>query len=168
MSTQYTVELIDGRSFGPADAATLRTWATEGRIPPVANIRGSDGSVCRAIDCEPIREVMNRVASAPPMGAGALQSAPDDSASVIIPYKNKSALIGYYTSIGSLIPVVGLIAGPVAIWLGVKGLKAVKSDPRVHGTAHAWVAIILGSISTLLYWGLVLLAVIGAIVSSGR
>jgi hypothetical protein len=164
VSTRYTVELIDGRSFGPADAATLRTWATEGRIPPVANIRGSDGSTVRAIDCEPIRDVMNRVASAPPMGAGALPSPQDNSASVIIPYKNVSALVGYYTSIGSLIPIVGLIAGPVAIWLGVKGLKAVKADPRVHGTAHSWVAIILGSLTSLAYWGIALMVVIGAVV----
>lgn len=162
MSAQYTVELIDGRSFGPADAATLRAWATEGRIPPVANVRGSDGAACRAIDCEPIRDVMNRVAAAPPMGAGALQSHQDSSASVIIPYKNVAALVGYYTSIGALIPVVGLIAGPVAVWLGVKGLKAVKADPRVHGTVHSWVAIVLGGLASFAYWGIALLVVIAA------
>lgn len=162
MSTEYTVELIDGRSFGPADAATLRTWAGEGRVPPVANIRGSDGAVCRAIDCEPIRDIMSRVASAPPMGAGALQTPHNNPTSVIIPYKNVSALVGYYTSIGSLIPVVGLIAGPVAVWLGIKGLKAVDADPRVHGTAHAWVAIVLGGLASLAYWGITILVLIAA------
>ena len=165
MNTSYTVELLDGQSFGPADAVTLRKWAQEGRIPPVANIRAGDGTVSRAIDCEPIRDVMTRVASAPPMGAGPMQDGAggsDNAASVIIPYKNGYALAGYYTSIGALIPFVGNIAGPVAIFLGVKGLKAVNANPKVHGTAHAWIAIILGSIATLLYWGIILVAVLAS------
>jgi len=165
--SRYTVELLDGRTFGPADDATLREWATQGRIPPVATVRTEGGATCRAIDCEPIRDIMSRVATAPPMGAGALGT-PDSGASVIIPYKNTSALVGYYVSIAALIPIVGLVAGPVAVVLGVKGLKAVKADPRVHGTAHAWVAIVLGGLASLLYWGIVLIMVIAAIASTRR
>lgn len=122
MSEQYTVELLDGQTFGPADATLLRQWATEARVPPVATIRSSDGSVCRAIDCEPIKDIMVRIAAAPPATAAATD---DPAVSVIIPYKNQPALIGYYTSIASLICVLGLVAGPAAVVLGVKGLQVV-------------------------------------------
>lgn len=156
------VELVDGQTFGPADEATLRAWAQEGRIPPIANIRAGDGTVCRAIDFEPIREVMGRVATAPPMGAGPLQQAPDGATSVIIPYKNVPALVGYYVSVASLIPIAALLLGPAAVILGVIGLKKVKAEPRVHGTAHAWVAICLGSITFLGHVALVVLVAANA------
>lgn len=76
-------------------------------------------------------------------------SSGDDVISTIIPVRNSAALIGYYMSVASLIPFVGLFLGPVAIVLGVKGLYAVKATPLVKGTVHAWVAIIMGSIVTL-------------------
>ena len=72
-----------------------------------------------------------------------------DVISTIIPVRNSAALIGYYMSVASLIPLVGLFLGPVAIVFGVKGLHAVKATPLVKGTVHAWVAIIMGSIVTL-------------------
>jgi hypothetical protein len=69
--------------------------------------------------------------------------------SVIIPYKNGAALAGYYVSIGSLIPMLGIVLGPVAIVLGILGIRARNRNPAVHGLAHAWVAIILGSLVVL-------------------
>ncbi|MFT3684161.1 MAG: hypothetical protein QM783_04400 [Phycisphaerales bacterium] len=162
MSIGYTIQLADGRSFGPADEAMLRTWAQEGRIPPVAKVVGSDGSSCRAIDCPPIAEIMSRIAAAPPTAAGALPQGETD-VGVVIPYKNGAALAGYYTSVASLIPVVGLIAGPVAVFLGIKGLQAVKANPKVHGTAHAWVAIILGGLVSLAYVALIILMIVAAL-----
>ncbi len=162
MSNQFMVELVDGQTFGPADEATLRAWANEGRIPPVANIRAGDGTACRAIDFGPIRDVMARVASAPPMGAGPLQPAADTATSVIIPYKNVPALVGYYVSVASLIPVAALLLGPAAVILGVIGLKKVKAEPRAHGTAHAWVAIALGSITFLAHVALIVVGIASA------
>lgn len=163
MSTRYTVELLDGQTFGPADAADLRAWAHEGRIPPLATIRGDDGAVTRAIDCEVIKDVIAKFVAAPPVEAGSLPQQEDSGVSIVIPYKNQPALWGYYTSIGSLICVVGLIAGPIAIYLGVKGLQLVKVNPKAHGTAHAWVAIILGSLASLLNWGFAVMTLIAAL-----
>lgn len=156
------VELVDGRTFGPADEATLRAWAKEGRIPPIANIRSGDGTACRAIDFGPIRDVMGRVATAPPMGAGPMQTAPDTATAVIIPYKNVPALVGYYVSVASLIPIAALLLGPAAVILGVIGLKKVRAEPRVHGTAHAWVAVCLGSITFLGHIAFIVLAIVSA------
>lgn len=47
------------------------------------------------------------------------------------------------------IPVLGVLVSAVAIALGVMGLRAVKAQPQLRGTAHAWVAVILGSLTTL-------------------
>ncbi|HYD01893.1 MAG TPA: hypothetical protein VEB22_11765 [Phycisphaerales bacterium] len=146
---RYTVELMDGRTFGPADAITLREWAQQGRIPPLANIRGDDGSVCRAVDSEPIRDVMGRVAAAPPMGAGEVGggAAPESAVSTIIPYKNVPALVGYYLGVFSLIPFVGPVLAVPAIILGIIGLVRARSKPNARGAVHGGLAVGLGVLS---------------------
>ncbi|HZW06075.1 MAG TPA: hypothetical protein VFF65_03040 [Phycisphaerales bacterium] len=147
---RYTVELLDGRTFGPADAFTLREWAQQGRIPPLASIRGDDGSTCRAIDCEPIRDVITRVAAAPPTGAGELGAgaAPTDTAvSVVIPYRNAASLVGYYLGVFSLIPFIGIILAVPAIILGIVGMIKARTKPSAHGMVHGGVALALGVLS---------------------
>jgi Domain of unknown function (DUF4190) len=74
----------------------------------------------------------------------------DEVVSTIIPYKNPKALIGYYCSIVSLLPILGFVLGPAALALGIMGLRHVRRRPEAHGTAHAIIAIILGSIGTLI------------------
>lgn len=85
----------------------------------------------------------------------------DDAIATIVPYRNSFALIGYYVSIGALIPVLGALLGPAAVFLGFKGLKARQVNPAIHGTAHAWVAIILGGTITLIHLGLLIFLVLG-------
>jgi hypothetical protein len=82
----------------------------------------------------------------------------------IIPAKNPMALASYYTGVFSLIPCVGLVLGPAALVLGIMGLKARARDPNLPGQTHAIVGIVLGSIATLLYGGLVILMLIGMLV----
>jgi len=74
----------------------------------------------------------------------------DEVVSTIIPYKNPKALIGYYCSIVSLLPILGFVLGPAALTLGIMGLRHVRRRPEAHGTAHAIIAIVLGSIGTLI------------------
>lgn len=71
----------------------------------------------------------------------------------LVPTRNQQALMGYYVSVFSLIPMFGLGLGPIAIWRGVRGWNAIKSQPDLPGKAHAIVAITLGSITTILNWG---------------
>ncbi len=80
-----------------------------------------------------------------------------DGTGGLIPYKNPTALIGYYVSVFGLIPCAGLLLGPTAIFLGIMGLKFAKANPHTKGVAHAWVAIVLGSIELLAH-----IAIIGA------
>ncbi|GAB5406657.1 MAG: hypothetical protein Aurels2KO_48880 [Aureliella sp.] len=88
-----------------------------------------------------------------------------DATGGIIPYKNPSALTAYYLSVFSLIPCLGLFLGMPAIFLGLKGLKFQKANPQAAGVAHAWVGIILGSLTSLAWIGIALLALISALMS---
>jgi hypothetical protein len=81
----------------------------------------------------------------------------------LIPANNPCALIGYYLGIFSLVPCLGVLFGIPAVILGVLGLRAAGKNPDVGGTVHAWVAIVLGAITTLLYGGLILMGVLAAV-----
>ncbi|HEV3444171.1 MAG TPA: zinc ribbon domain-containing protein [Gemmataceae bacterium] len=84
----------------------------------------------------------------------------DEVVSTIIPYKNPKALAGYYCGIFSLFPILGFILGPLALTLGIMGLRYVKRKPQAHGTVHAIIAIIGGIFGTLisLSCGIILIA----------
>ncbi len=77
-----------------------------------------------------------------------------------MPYRNPSALVGYYPSVFSLIPCLALALGPAALVCGIVGLKAVGRNPQAKGTAHAWVAIILGSLTSLANFGFLATAIL--------
>lgn len=71
------------------------------------------------------------------------------STTKLIPTGNPKALIAYYLGIFGLIPGLCLFLGPAALVLGIGGLRAYRLNTPIEGKAHAWVGIILGSISTL-------------------
>jgi hypothetical protein len=91
------------------------------------------------------------------------QPATGDATGGLIPDKNVPALIAYYLGIFSLLPVIGLPLGMVAVVLGIMGLVKKSKTPQVRGTAHALIGIILGSITTLVWGGCVLLMIVGAL-----
>ena len=64
----------------------------------------------------------------------------------LIPYKNSKALIAYYLGIFSFIPLLGILLGVPAFFLGVYGLKDAGKNPQIKGKAHAWVGIIGGGV----------------------
>lgn len=87
-----------------------------------------------------------------------------DATGGVIPYKNPNALIAYYLSIASLL-ICPL--GIVAVVLGILGLRARARNPVIKGSVHAWIGIILGTITTL---GMILVAVVTilAVLAGGR
>ncbi len=88
-----------------------------------------------------------------PLDAEVVQATPvggSDAVATVIPYRNANALIAYYLGLFSCFPVLGFPLAIVALWLGVRGLKAVRIDPSAHGTAHAWVGLICGTIGFLI------------------
>jgi hypothetical protein len=83
-----------------------------------------------------------------------------EAVSTIIPYKNGRALAAYYLGVFSLIPCLGLLLGPAALVLGILGLRFVKANPTAKGTGHALAGIILGGLTTLGNWGVVIVAIV--------
>ncbi len=75
----------------------------------------------------------------------------------IVPYRNPAALSSYYMAVFSCIPLLGLPLGAVAIFSGVSGLMAARDNPASKGVVHAWIGVILGSVTTLTWLALLLI-----------
>jgi len=103
----------------------------------------------------------------PPRAAGQPQGEPGqqqgDGTGGVIPYKNPSALIGYYLGVFSIIPCFGLFLAVPAVILGIAGLRHYGRNPMVKGQVHAWIAIIAGSLFGLVWGILIVLAITGAV-----
>lgn len=84
-----------------------------------------------------------------------------DATGGVIPYKNPHALTAYYLSIFGLFPLIGILLAIPAVILGISGLKKRKRNPVIKGSVHAWIGIVLGSLS-ILYNGLIIVAMIVA------
>ena len=175
----YYIVGSDNQSRGPIDAATLNQWIAEGRANGQTQARTETGQSWQPLAHFPeFAPALTGVASPSPSdypGAAPPQIAPGetggDATGGLIPYKNKQALIGYYMAFGGLlimcIPLIGFLYSIGTIWLGVKGLKNVKANPVVKGTAHAWIAIIGGAVE--LIGGIIsIIWVIGMILAEGR
>ena len=91
----------------------------------------------------------------PPMNANQ-----GDATGGVIPYKNPPALIAYYISLLSLLPFIGLPFGVAAFILGIVGLKKRAANPVIKGSAHAWIGIILGGGTTVLWTAIIILSLI--------
>ncbi|HOX07477.1 MAG TPA: hypothetical protein PK280_13825 [Planctomycetota bacterium] len=102
--------------------------------------------------------------SGTPAGSGPSRAEAGDPVSVIVPYKNPKALIGYYLAVFGLVPGIGLILGPAAVVLGALGLRDRRRNPAMHGLAHAIVALVLGGIDTLYH----LVGIVALIVAANR
>jgi hypothetical protein len=73
----------------------------------------------------------------------------DGGLATLIPHRNPKALAGYYVGFFSLIPILGLILAPVAIVLCILGIRHGSRNPKVKGTIHAVVGLILAILSLL-------------------
>ena len=85
-----------------------------------------------------------------------------DVVETFIPYKNPLALIAYYVGVFAVIPCFGLLLGPAALVLGILGIRYRNKHPTAGGLGHAITGVVLGSLTTLANWGIVLLMTVGA------
>jgi hypothetical protein len=147
-TSDFIVILPDGRRFGPGSMEVLEQWAREGRIPNVAQIESADGlTPARPVLSEPR---LAAIIAAPPTIAGQMTAPEDSGISSLIPYKNGHALAAYYIGIMSLLPVVGILLAPIAIFQGVRGIRDYREKPKIKGIVHAWIGVVLGSIGLLI------------------
>jgi hypothetical protein len=86
-----------------------------------------------------------------------------DATGGIIPYKNPHALAAYYLGVFSLIPILGFILGAIAVPLGISGLRKKARNPVIRGVVHAWVGIILGSLSVAAHLLLIVIPLIASL-----
>ena len=107
---------------------------------------------CGAVLVNPYQSTHESVVPARPGGG-------DDAVATVIPYRNASALIAYYLGLFSCFPVLGFPLAIVALWLGIRGLQAVRVNPHAHGTVHAWIGLVCGSIGFLI--NLLIISAIG-------
>lgn len=100
-----------------------------------------------------------QVSEEPPVLMAQVIDGDSDATGGLIPYKNLPALTAYYLSVFSLIPFLGVLLGIPAVVLGVVGYRAYRKQPSIRGSIHAWIGILLGGATTLLWVGLVIVTI---------
>ena len=156
----YKVRTSNGEEYGPADLDQIVQWAREGRLERDSLLVPVDGGEVKSVHAEPR---LAAILSAPPSIPGPLPKTDEAPLSGLIPYKNPPALIGYYISILSCLPILGLLLGPPAIVLGIIGIRRRKAEPQRKGLAHAWIAFSFGIIGTCINLFLTIAMIIGMV-----
>jgi len=60
------------------------------------------------------------------------------------------ALVAGYLAFGAFIPLLGLLPGLAALFLGRAGLKEIERKPNLSGKGRAWFGIVMGIISIIM------------------
>ncbi len=115
------------------------------------------------LDVDPEEEMLEEVVEPIRRKRDIRRNPAEEAVSTLIPYKNARALIAYYLGVFSLIPCAGLLLGPAAFILGILGLRYVKAHPTAKGTGHAIAGVVLGGLTTLGNWGIVLALVVAGV-----
>ncbi len=156
------------RVVGPVDTNHLKKMGLEGKLLPTDLIQkvGEENWVAagnvRGLSLAHTSTPQNKIQSAPKAGSPTQDGGPlghpnppnqnqRDSTGGLIPYKNAPALIAYYISLLSLLPILGIPFGIAAFILGIIGLRKRAANPAIKGAAHAWIGIILGGGTTVLW-----------------
>ena len=142
MSQQYKIKGTGGAEYGPVSTEELQQWVAQNRCTreSLVEVDGSGEWVPLATLPE-FQDAFTAPSAPAPASA-------EGGVSTVIPYKNVPALIAYYVGVFCII-CPPLLCFP-AIILGVIGLRRVKENPEVKGTAHAWIGILSGSFFLLL------------------
>ena len=90
----------------------------------------------------------------------AAQAPQTGSTHQLIPYKNPMALTSYYLGVFSVLPMVGILLGAIAVALGVMGLRFWRANPQAGGQIHSWVGILAGGFFGALWLTLLVLLLI--------
>lgn len=134
----YIVQGPDGNPSEPVSKAQVQEWIKSGHLPRQAPIRNVNEEGFSPAEMHADFSALFK--SIPTVGKG----------SKLIPSGNGSALTGYYVSIASCFPIIGLVLGIIAIILGIKGLQKYNENPAVYGKGHSITALVFGSIGLII------------------
>jgi len=141
---------VNGQQLGVFEPEAVNAQLADGTIPADTALAWYEGCP----NWVPVAQVPGVIlphptappVSPPPVPPSGTASAGDGTGG-LIPYKNPKALIAYYLGIFGLFPLIGFLLAVPALILGILGLQARKQNPAIKGAVHAWVGIILGTIS---------------------
>ena len=91
-----------------------------------------------------------------------------DAVETFIPYRNPMGLTAYYLGVFSFIPCLGLALGPAALIFGVVGVRYRKRHQTAGGMGHAISGIVMGSLTSLVNWGLVIAMAVGIGIAASK
>lgn len=103
--------------------------------------------------------------NAPGVRIGSNSKDEGDATGGIVPYKNPLALTGYYCAVFSLIPILGFPLGLAAFVLGILGFKKYRENPVISGVVHAWIAILGGFVTSILWGGIIALMIYASFIA---
>src|SRR5262249_40360658 len=63
-----------------------------------------------------------------------------------LPEGNRTACNAYLCAVFGLIPGLGLLSGPLAVFLGILGRQAALRDEHHRGLGHAYVSRLMGGV----------------------
>jgi hypothetical protein len=72
-----------------------------------------------------------------------------------------SAIAAGYLALFSVLPIIGLLPGLLAVFLGIRALKQINEDPALSGKGRAWFGIILGGVCSVISLAFIVLMLIG-------
>ena len=144
---------VNGQQHGPYELHELNAMLASGSLPAVSSLAWHEGLP----DWVPLAAVPGvvlpgapPVVAAAPTAPGVVPPAASGEGEVlrtVIPYKNPMALAAYYLGIFALVPLLGGVLALPAIGLGIAGLIRCRRNPLLKGTVHAWVGLVLGTLS---------------------
>jgi hypothetical protein len=73
-----------------------------------------------------------------------------------------SAIAAGYLALFSVLPIIGLLPGLLAVILGIRALRQINEDPALSGKGRAWFGIIFGGVCSVISLGGIVLMIIGA------
>lgn len=152
----------DQKEYGPVTADQVHQWIAQRRANANTMVQAEGSSEWRPLGAFPEFAAPLNVPPVVPLPTAAVVI-DDNPMSAVVPYKNPKALIAYYLAIFSLIPCLGLPLGITAFFLGLSGLKVVKTHPNAHGKVHAWIGIVLGGLCGLANLGVIVAMIVAAI-----
>lgn len=148
----------DGKENGPVELETLVKWAQSGSLPALAPVRDLTTGVSTTAGQMPELASLYQATDFSKAPGPAVQTG--SKGSVMIPTGNPKALASYYFGVATLIPCLGLFTAPVALVLGIKGLKAYNENPASFGKGHSITGIVLATIGLAYHLFFIVLAMI--------